>query len=94
MNHPLLFSTEPLDWTQPVQCTFRQARDVLQLAERKGFKPARIQCVTGGYLFTFAAVAPSAETDAPRGQQQATAGYQAGEGQTSFDAAANGLPFR
>jgi hypothetical protein len=83
MTNPLQFTTGPVDWTQPVQCSFRQASDVLRLAEAKGFKPDRIQCVNGGYIFTFH---PSATNDAARGEHDATAGIVKAEGrQTSLD---------
>jgi hypothetical protein len=58
------FSAGPIDFTQPVHCNYGQYRDVLALAERKGFKPARTLCLTGGFVITFKAILPSATTNA------------------------------
>lgn len=56
--------TAPIDWTQPMPCTFRNAAPLLAMAERNGFKPVRTQCVAGGYIITFEAVLPSANQNA------------------------------
>ena len=43
----------PIDWTLPIECRFGQSRDVLQAAERAGFKPVRIGCIDRGYRMEF-----------------------------------------
>jgi hypothetical protein len=50
-NQPTLpFSTEPIDWTQPIQLKFNQLQVVRHAAERAGFFIAKLKVVTGGYL--------------------------------------------
>lgn len=49
----LPFSNAPIDWTQPVECRFNQLRDVVAAANRAGFEPVRLACITGGYKVTF-----------------------------------------
>lgn len=49
----LPFSTEPINWLEPVECSFVQLRDVVATAERAGFRPARMHVIGGGYRLEF-----------------------------------------
>lgn len=49
-NQPTLpFSTDPIDWAQPVECKFHQLETVTTAAKRAGYRPLRVACITGGY---------------------------------------------
>lgn len=43
----------PRDFTQPVECSFGQLREVTAAAERAGFRAIRLHVITGGYKVEF-----------------------------------------
>ena len=45
----LPFSTEPINWLEPLVFKFNQLRDVSAAAERAGFRIFRLKVVAGGY---------------------------------------------
>ena len=53
-NQPQLpFSTEPINWLEPLAFKFNQLRDVPTAAERAGFKIFRLKVEAGGYQAQF-----------------------------------------
>jgi hypothetical protein len=49
-NQPQLpFSTEPINWLEPLAFKFNQLRDVSAAADKAGFCIARLKVVSGGY---------------------------------------------
>jgi hypothetical protein len=76
----LPFSTEPIDWTQGVECKFGQLADVTAAAERAGFCAARMHVITGGYCVEFQRDETAVVTTPPGNQNAAsvTAAHKAG----------------